>query len=432
MTNKTVCKMAMHLKCGVFGGGVVGGGTYELVKKCLKSGRFAQLGATMEINKICVRSLDKPRDYEIDSNCTFVTNYDDILKDKEINTVVELMGGVTHAKDVVFAAIKAGKHVVTANKALIATHLDDIQALLKENPGVQFAYEAAVCGGIPIIHAMQSEFFADTVTRVMGIMNGTTNFMLCKMEDEGASYNAVLKEAQDLGFAEADPTADVEGFDVQAKISILAKLTYGKTVDPSTVPTKGISSITAVDFEYAKILKSTIKLLGCAQMNPNGTLAVFVSPMMVSLSSTLASAKGPGNMVVVGSENNTQSTFAGPGAGRYPTANSVLNDMIRLSTGTGSKPFPLEANLDINNDYSANFYVRISCTDGLGIIKEVGEAAESCGVSINAILQNLITSDQVDFAVTTESAMLSQVAAFADKVAGMKWSRGTPFFMPVM
>lgn len=252
------------------------------------------------------------------------------------------------------------------------------------------------------------------------------------MEDEGASYGAVLKEAQDLGFAEADPTADVEGFDVQAKISILAKLTYGKTIDPSTVPTKGISSITSVDFEYAKILKSTIKLLGCAQMNPDGSLAVFVSPMMVSLSSTLASAKGPGNMVVVGSENMTQSTLAGPGAGRYPTANSVLNDMIRLSTGTTSKPFPLEANLNINNDYSAVFYVRISCTDGLGIIREVGEAAETCGVSINAILQNPITSSQVDFAVTTEKVMLSQVAAFSEKVAGMKWCGGAPFYMPIM
>ena len=219
---------------GVFGGGVVGGGTYELVKKCLKSGRFAQLGASMEINKICVRSLDKPRDFEIDSNCTLVTDYDDILKDKDINTVVELMGGVTHAKDVVFAAIKAGKHVVTANKALIATILMTSRYYSKKTP-------ATICirsgRWIPIIHAMQSEFFADTVNKVMGIMNGTTNFMLCKMEDEGASYDAVLKEAQALGFAEADPTADVEGFDVQAKISILAKLTYVK-YRSSTVPTR--------------------------------------------------------------------------------------------------------------------------------------------------------------------------------------------------
>jgi homoserine dehydrogenase len=423
----------MHLKAGVFGGGVVGGGTYELVKKCLKSGRFAQLGASMEISKICVRSLDKPRDYEIDQNCTFVTNYDDILQDVEINTVVELMGGVTHAKDVVFAAIKSGKHVITANKALIATHLDEIQALLKENPTVQFAYEAAVCGGIPIIHAMQSEFYADDLTRVMGIMNGTTNFMLCKMEDEGASYNTVLKEAQDLGFAEADPTADVEGFDVQAKISILAKLCYGKTVDPSTVPTKGISSITDVDFEYAKIMKSTIKLLGCAQTNPDGSLAVFVSPMMVPLTSTLASAKGPGNMVAVSSENMGASTFAGPGAGRYPTANSVLNDMIRLSMGTASKPFPLEAEVAIKNDYETTFYVRISCSDALGIVRDVGEAAESSGVGINAILQNSITdSKDVSFAVATEKAMLSQVTAFAEKIAAKKWCNAAPFFMPIM
>ena len=423
----------MHLKCGVFGGGVVGGGTYELVKKCMQNGRFAQLGASMEISKICVRSLDKPRDFEVDAaKTTFVTNYDDILKDSSINTVVELMGGVTHAKDVVFAAIKAGKHVVTANKALIAQHLDEIQALLSANPEVKFCYEAAVCGGIPIIHTMQSEFYSDTLTRVMGIMNGTTNFMLCKMEDEGASYGAVLKEAQALGFAEADPTADVEGLDVQAKISILTKLCYGKGVDPNTVPTEGISKITSVDFEYAKILKSTIKLIGCAQINADGTLAVFVSPMVVSLDSALASAKGPGNMVVVGSENNTQSTFAGPGAGRWPTANSVLNDMIRLSMGATSKPFPLEADTTINNDYEACFYVRISCNDGLGIIREVGQAAEDCGVSINAILQNPITSTQVDFAVATEKCKLSQVTAFSAKIANMKWSSGSPFFMPII
>ncbi len=145
----------MHLRCGIFGGGVVGGGTYELVAKCLKNGRFAQLGASMEVTKICVRSLDKPRDFTVDSKCTFVTNYDEILNDDSINTVIELMGGVTHAKDVVFQAISKGKHVITANKALIAQHMDELNALLAANPTVRFGYEAAVCGGIPIIHALQ-------------------------------------------------------------------------------------------------------------------------------------------------------------------------------------------------------------------------------------------------------------------------------------
>ena len=172
-------------------------------------------------------------------------------------------------------AINANKHVVTANKALIANYLTEIKSLLQSKPLVKFCYEAAVCGGIPIIHTLQSDFLGDSITKIMGIMNGTTNFMLCKMEDEGADYGAVLKEAQALGFAEADPTADVEGFDVQAKISLLAKLSFGKTVpvagvnlsqlnpdlsqlnpmSSTQVPVKGISKISAVDLEYAKILR---------------------------------------------------------------------------------------------------------------------------------------------------------------------------------
>lgn len=178
----------LPLRVGIFGGGIVGGGTYELLQRCIDSGRLSQVGARIEIAKICVRDLSKKRDFEVQSGCQFVTNYDDILGDASINCVVELMGGVTHAKDVVFRAINAGKHVVTANKALIAAFLPDLQAALAANPQVTFNYEAAVCGGIPIIHTLQTDFLADNITKVMGIMNGTTNFMLCKMEDEGAEY----------------------------------------------------------------------------------------------------------------------------------------------------------------------------------------------------------------------------------------------------
>lgn len=427
----------MHLRVGIFGGGVVGGGTYELVTKCLKNGRFTGLGASMEVTKICVRSLDKPRDFAVDSaKTTFVTNYDDILNDDSINTVVELMGGVTNAKDVVFQAIAKGKHVITANKALIAQHMDELNALLAANPTVKFGYEAAVCGGIPVIHSLQSDYFSDTVNSVMGIMNGTTNFMLCKMKDEGADYGDVLAEAQRLGFAEADPTADVEGLDVQAKISILTKLTYGKTIVPDTVPTKGISAITSIDFEYASLLKSTIKLIGCAKYDKNDNkVAVFVSPMMVPLSHALASAQGPGNMVVLDSENLGTSSMAGPGAGRFPTANSVLNDMIRLSTDRIVHPaLPLQDDsVSIDNDYTAVFYIRINAKDGLGIIKSVGEAAEATGVSINAILQNPITNRaSMDFVVATEEVKLSNIEAFCAAIDKTSWSNGAPFYMPII
>ena len=176
-----------------------------------------------------------------------------------------------------------------------------------------------------------------------------------------------------LGFAEADPTADVEGHDVQAKISLLAKLCFGVTVPWKNVPTVGISKLSSVDFEYASILKSTIKLVGTATTNPDHSLAVFVSPVMVPLTSPLASAKGPGNMVMISSANLSNSTFAGPGAGRYPTANSILNDIIRIGLNKTIEPFPLSIDLVINNDYVSHFYVRIKCSDGLGIIKSVGE-----------------------------------------------------------
>lgn len=364
-----IAKNGVNVKIGIFGGGVVGGGVYELIQRGNENGRFKSIGASVEVTKICIRSLSKPRDFQIKSNCKLVTNYDEILKDPEINVVIELMGGITHAKDVVMGAIAAGKHVVTANKALIAAYLPVIQEALAANPTVRFNYEAAVCGGIPIIHTLQTDFLADNIQKVMGIMNGTTNFMLCKMEDEGAEYEVALKEAQALGFAESDPTADVEGHDVQAKISLLAKLAFGCTVPWETVPTVGISKLTAVDFEYAAMLKSTIKLLGTASVNPDKSLAVYVSPVMVPLSSPLASAKGPGNMVLVTSTNMGNSTFAGPGAGRFPTANSILNDVLRIALGTTIDPFPLDCDVRLDNDYLTTFYVRIKVADGLGIVR---------------------------------------------------------------
>ena len=248
------------LRIGIFGGGVVGGGVCELLQR--HAARFRTLGVHIEVAKICVRDISKyhafsysfpflsffffpiytfilcrPRDFVLPKETSLVTNYDDILNDSSINCVVELIGGVTSAKDVVFRAIKAGKHVITANKALLATHLTELINLLKDHPEVKFSYEAAVCGGIPIIHALQTDYLADDITKVMGIMNGTTNYMLSKMQDEGADYGPILKEAQALGYAEANPEADVEGFDVQAKIALLAKLCFGRSIDPATIPT---------------------------------------------------------------------------------------------------------------------------------------------------------------------------------------------------
>eukprot|EP00638_Chattonella_subsalsa_P005384 CAMPEP_0117752042 /NCGR_PEP_ID=MMETSP0947-20121206/11368_1 /TAXON_ID=44440 /ORGANISM="Chattonella subsalsa, Strain CCMP2191" /LENGTH=423 /DNA_ID=CAMNT_0005570605 /DNA_START=130 /DNA_END=1401 /DNA_ORIENTATION=- len=420
------------LVIGMFGGGTVGGGVYDICEK--KRPLFESLDANIRIKKICVRSLDKPRDYTVGEGTAFVTDFNEILEDPEINCVVEVMGGVTAAKDVVYSAIEKGKHVITANKALCAQFLPEIQAKLQANPAVKFGYEAAVCGGIPIINALQQDYLGDSISKVMGIMNGTTNFMLTKMESEGADYAEVLKEAQDLGYAEADPTADVEGHDVQAKIALVAKLAYGVTVPITAIPCSGISSIGSVDFQYAKQMNCTIKLAGVAAKSPGGDkLSVYVSPVVCPQTHPLASARMATNIVEITSANMGSTSYVGPGAGRFPTANSVVNDIVRAARGMTGPAFPVAGELPVASDYISKFYIRIKIQDGLGIIRVVGELAEKHGISIDAILQLPITDpSDVDFVVTTGESAISSVEAFCEDVSKQSFTLQKPVVMTLL
>mmetsp|Transcript_2195 Transcript_2195/g.2997 ORF Transcript_2195/g.2997 Transcript_2195/m.2997 type:complete len:436 (-) Transcript_2195:261-1568(-) len=423
---------AKTLRIGMIGLGTVGGGVYNLVMG------VKGLQSKACITKICVRDVTKPRDFEINSDVTsLVTDVTSILEDDEIDCVVEVMGGVGLAKTVVFEALKKGKSVVTANKALIAENMDELVSMMAAKRSM-FGYEAAVCGGIPIINTLQSCYTGDNIHEVMGICNGTTNYMLGKME-EGADYAEVLKEAQDLGYAEADPTADVEGHDVRAKIAILAKLAFGQTVPVSSIPCSGISKISSIDFEYAKLLGCTIKLIGTAARlsefgEHDGALSVYVTAKMVPLEHLLASARGSGNAVAVKSSNLNIASYTGPGAGRYPTANSIVSDICRVANGScPTTPFPLEDSLQMDHDYTSAFYIRISFQDGLGIIRSVGELAEKHGVSINSILQNPIKNRlEADFVVTTEDCKLSQIEALCADVAAQEYCRTTPLSMPIL
>ena len=236
----------------------------------------------------------------------------------------------------VFGGLKANKAVVTANKALVSYHLEEIENLVKAHKahGAQFAYEAAVGGGIPIIKSQRDVIGADEVLQVSGILNGTTNYMLSKMDQTGCSYEKALKDAQDLGYAEADPTADVEGHDARSKISLLCRLTLGTWIRDENISCTGISSLTSDDFEYAKILKSKIKLLGVCKMVDNGTGAeIFVSPVIVPVSNTISSVNGATNIVEVRSKYLGTTYYVGAGAGRYPTATSIVSDMLEIATG---------------------------------------------------------------------------------------------------
>jgi len=420
--------MSSSLIVGLVGGGTVGGGVYDIVEHTHKD-FFRSLGAHVQVKRIAVRNLKKQRDFSVAAHTELVGDWRLVLDDPEINTVIEVMGGITEAKEVVFGAIAKGKHVITANKALLAAYLPEIVDLLKKHPQVKLGYEAAVCGGIPIIHTLQNDYLGDQVSQILGIMNGTTNFMLTKMES-GADYGQVLAEAQALGYAEADPTADVEGHDVQAKIALLAKLAFGVHVPSDQIPTKGISSVASVDFEYARLLNATIKLLGMAQLSPDGKkLSVAVSPFIVPREHPIAGTNGSTNIVNISSRNLVSSSYIGPGAGRYPTANSIVSDLVRLARGLVGPPFPVDRAMPLEPDYTSRFYIRLRIRDQLGVIRVVGEIAERHGVSIYAILQNPISDpNDIHFVVTTEPARHSQVQAFADDIAKQDFTKGPPLF----
>jgi homoserine dehydrogenase len=261
-------------------------------------------GTTLELKAVCVRDVAKQRDWEVPAGCVLTSNYKDIVGNKDIDLVIEVAGGVTDAKDVVMGAIASGQDVVTANKALIAACMTEIKAELAKQPKVQFGYEAAVMGGIPIILALQNDFVGDQITGLQGIMNGCTNFMLTKMAATGCSYQEVLGEAQALGYAEADPTLDVGGQDARSKLKILLTLAFGAAVEEAAIPCSGITELLPVDFSYAKQMGGTIKLLGSAKLSSlDGKLRAFVAPAFVPGADTLASIGGATNAMNIESKN---------------------------------------------------------------------------------------------------------------------------------
>jgi homoserine dehydrogenase len=427
------------LRIGLFGGGTVGGGVVEILEK--KREYFQQMtGRTLEVKQICVSNLTKERDFKIPEGCTLTTEYDDLLNDDSLDMLIEVMGGTEDAKDVIYAALKKGKHVVTANKALIAKYLPDLEALLEEvnkdrETKVEFRYEAAVCGGIPIIRSMQSDFVGDDIKMLSGIINGCTNYMLTAMDKNGKSYEEALEEAAALGYAEADPTLDVGGFDARSKLKILIRLAYGVDVDEDDIACKGITDLSKLDFQYAKMMGGTIKLIGVAKSESKNKVAAFVSPCYVSSNESLASVNGATNAIEIISKNLQSTTFIGQGAGRYPTANSCINDIVALAKGdTTPLPFnPKNPNAEFVNDYQSVFYIRLKYKDGLGITRQCGEVCEKHGVSIHSILQNPVTSRaDAAFVLITEKVPLASVKKVALELEGLKWCNGPAFYIPVL
>jgi homoserine dehydrogenase len=309
-------------------------------------------------------------------------SFDEVLEGSDL--IVELIGGIDPARDYVLRAMQAGKHVVSANKQLLSQHGEELWACAREH-GVQLRFEGAVAGVVPVIRVLQESLAATHVERIHGIVNGTTNYILTEMADRGLSYDEALRQAQELGYAEADPTDDVTGRDAAAKMAILARLAFSTPVHLDQVVYEGIEHLTGEDMEYAKELGLGLKLIGTAERVDAG-ISVRVHPAFLYAGHPLASIHGPFNAVTVESDTITEVTLSGPGAGGPQTATAVLGDVISAMIPPASTPETTEA-LPVVNDVESAFYLHMEVADRPGVLAQVAELLGMQGASIRSVVQ---------------------------------------------
>jgi len=378
----------MAIGIGIAGAGTVGG---SLVRRLVegRAGVIAKTGLDLEVRRIVVRDTSKSRPSIPDELVS-----DDIaslISDPEVDLIVEVMGGLEPAGELVLGALQAGKPVVTANKELIAARGPELFAAAAAS-GVPLLFEAAVGGGIPIIRPLTETLAGEQVDRVLGIVNGTTNFILSSMADEGVGYEEALAAAQRLGYAEPDPTADVSGADAASKAAILAGLAFGTWVSPDRLHTEGITDITEADFKAAEQLGFAIRLLAVAERRPDG-VSVRVHPLMLPLGHPLAAIRGATNAIYVEGASVGELLFAGPGAGGEPTATAVLGDVIDAAREylSGSQVAPairVEPGDVVDfGRVETQWYIRLEVVDNPGVLAQIATAFGDAGVSLLSVRQ---------------------------------------------
>jgi homoserine dehydrogenase len=346
--------------------------------------------------------------------------FDEIVEDADL--VVEVMGGVDPARDYVLRAMSAGRHVVTANKQLLSQHGEQLWAAAREH-GVQLRFEAAVAGVVPVIRVLQESLAGAHVDRLHGIVNGTTNFILTRMAETGASYADALAEAQRLGYAEADPTEDVNGKDAAAKMAILARLAFNTPVHLDQVTYEGIEHITADDMEYARDLGLGLKLIGTAERIDSG-LSVRVHPAFLYGGHPLASISGPFNAVTIESQAITEITLSGPGAGGPQTASAVLGDVISAMIPPASTPETTER-LSVVTDVESAFYLHLEVADRPGVLAQVAQLLGLQGASIRSVVQKGL-GENARLVMVTHPILESRFYAAVDLIGGLDFMRSRP------
>lgn len=406
------------LKIAIIGVGTVGSSVANILKDN-KEIITARAGRELIPTIGVVNNLSKKRDVSIE----LTDDIDKVLNDDSIDIVVELMGGVEKPYEVVKKALKKGKSVVTANKALLAYHRYELEEFAKDIP---FEYEAAVAGGIPIINALREGLTANNILSIQGIMNGTCNYMLTKMIDEGVKYEDILKEAQDLGYAEADPTFDVGGFDAAHKLLILGSIAYGIDAKPEDILIEGIENITSYDIEFAKEFNYSIKLLGIAKRE-NDNVELRVHPAFVPKDQMIAKVDGVMNGISVIGDKVGETMYYGPGAGGDATASAVIANIVDIARrGKGSPMLGFERNygnklsLLNKNQTRTKYYLRLEVADKTGVLAKVASILGDCGISIEKMLQKPLGNQKSNLLLSTHSSVEKDILKAIEELENTK------------
>jgi homoserine dehydrogenase len=392
-------------RVGILGHGTVGAAFETLLRE--RAEQIAHVtGRTPEVSGVLTRSRG---------------DFDEILANSDL--IVELIGGIEPAREYVLRAMNAGKHVVSANKLLLASHGEDLWTAARENE-VQLRFEGAVAGVVPVIRVLQESLAAAHIERIHGIVNGTTNFILSEMARGGTSYEAALKRAQELGYAEADPTDDVTGKDAAAKMAIIARLAFSTPVTLAQVTYEGIENITADDVAYAHDLGLGLKLIGTAE-RVNGGISVRVHPAFLYAGHPLASVNGSFNAVTIESDAITEITLSGPGAGGPQTASAVLGDVISAMIPPASTPETAEA-LTVVKDVKSAFYLAMLVDDAPGVLAQVAEVLGLQGASIKSVVQKGIDDGRARLVMVLHPLLESRFYGAVELIAGMSFVRSEP------
>ncbi len=421
---KKTAKAGSTVKVALLGFGTVG----SSVAQVLATSRFPGVQLTHIFNRSVERKRTSAAAKSVAASVVWTENIDDVLK-SDVDIVVELMGGLNPVEGWLRKALAAGKSVVTANKQLIAYRGVGL-AKLAEKHGVHLLHGAAVAGGVPVITGMQQGLCGDQTTRLSGIVNGTCNYILSRMET-GADYATVLADAQQLGYAEANPSADVDGYDARAKLCILSRIALRAELDPDAVATQSISTIEAIDFTYAKELNCTIRQISRAQAD--GTVVhARVAPMLVPLTSPLAWSHGTQNMVVASGRFGGDVVFSGHGAGGEPTAVAVVSDLLAVAQGCKTVALPVRKR-SVTGEFMAPHYLRFVVDDKPGIVSAIAGALAKVGANIDSLLQRPgHPKHRLPFVVTTEPCLTSTIEKAIASIAKMDCMLEKPLCLQIL